>query len=70
MTLTVDNSLINQEDSLMPQGWDAAQETAWLARREQVRVRCLQEYSSSPWHQAKAARDPQYWNNFYVGQAL
>ena len=39
-----------------------------LERLEQVRVACVEEYSSNPLHQARAAKDPNYWNSFSIGQ--
>lgn len=38
-------------------------------RRELVRRECVEEYSSSPLWQARAAGNPDYWKRFYVGQA-
>lgn len=40
-----------------------------LAQVERVRQRCVAEFSSSPLYQARAAKDPEYWNTFYVGRA-
>lgn len=37
---------------------------------ERVRQRCVAEYSSSPLWQQRAAKDPDYWNRFYVGRAI
>lgn len=37
-------------------------------QREQVRQRLVAEHSSSPLYQARAAKDPDYWNTFYLGQ--
>lgn len=37
--------------------------------REQVRQRCVAEYLSSPLWQQGAAKNPEYWNRFYVGRA-
>lgn len=37
------------------------------ARLEQVRLRLVAIYSSSPLYQARAAKDPEYWNKFSVG---
>nr|WP_228215883.1 hypothetical protein [Aromatoleum toluclasticum] len=39
-------------------------------QREQVRQRCVKEFSSSPLYQARAEKDPEYWNTFYVGRVL
>lgn len=38
------------------------------SRQEQVRLRLVAEYSSNPLYQARAAKDPDYWNTFYLGQ--
>lgn len=41
---------------------------ALALQREQVRLRLVAEYSSNPLYQARAAKDPDYWNTFYLGQ--
>lgn len=38
-------------------------------KRERVRQQCVEEYSSSPLYQARAAKDPNYWKEFSIGQA-
>lgn len=42
-----------------------------IARREeqheQARLRSVAVFSSSPLYQARAAKDPEYWNKFSVG---
>ena len=38
------------------------------AHEERVRVRLVAEYSSSPLWIARAAKDPDFWKNFSVGQ--
>jgi len=68
MTLEEMNLLIAEGDPLMPEGWNEERELKEREHREQVRLRCVEEYSSNPLHQARAAKDPNYWNNFYVGR--
>lgn len=68
MTLKLDNLLMEEEDPLMPAGWNEEQELEWRKHRELVRLQSVEEYSSCPLRQALAAKDPQYWNNFSVGQ--
>ncbi len=48
--------------------WTDEERAANLAQREQVRQQCVAEYSSSPLWQQRAAKDPEYWNRFYVGR--
>ena len=38
----------------------------WREERERVRQRCVKLFSASPLYQARAAKDPQYWDNFSV----
>jgi hypothetical protein len=68
MTLEEMQLLIDEGDPLIPPGWDLARCLQEVEHREQVRLRCVKEYSSNPSHQARAAKDPNYWNNFYVGR--
>ena len=68
MTLEEMNLLIVEGDPLMPEGWNEERELKEREHREQVRLRCVKEYSSNPLYQARAAKDPNYWNNFYVGR--
>jgi len=72
MTSTQDNSLVEiicpfdgvpVLERLTPQEIQRRAE-----QRELVRLQCVAEYSSSPLHQARAAKDPAYWTNFSVGQ--
>ena len=56
------------EDPLAEYAFNEDQLKTWHAHRESVRLQCVEEYSSNLLWQAKAAKDPQYWNNFYVGQ--
>lgn len=47
----------------------SAEEVAgWRRHRELVRQQCVRECSSSPIYQARAAKDPDYWKNFSMGQ--
>jgi len=43
------------------------QEAKWAEQQEQVRQRCVAVFSSSPLYQARAAKDPEYWDKFSVG---
>ena len=49
--------------------WTEAEKEANRAHRERGRVACGEDYSSNPLHQARAAKDPDYWNSFSIGQA-
>lgn len=40
---------------------------AWEEQRERVRLRSVAEFSSSPLYQARADKDPTYWDKFSVG---
>lgn len=68
MTLEEINLLIAEGDPLMPPDWNMDKERALQEQREQVRQRCVAEFSSSPLYQARAAKDPAYWSKFYVGR--
>ena len=60
--------LIAEGDPLMPKGWTVEREQALRAHLEQVRQVCVAEYSSNPLYQAMAAKNPDYWKTFSVGQ--
>jgi hypothetical protein len=62
-------SLIAEGDPLTPPDWNMEKELQLREHRERVRQQCVAEYSSSPLWQARAAKDPEYWNKFSVGQA-
>lgn len=48
--------------------WKATEKDVELAlKREQVRLRLVKELSSAPLYQARAAKDPEYWNTLYLG---
>jgi hypothetical protein len=36
-------------------------------QRERVRLRSVAEFASSPLYQARAEKDPTYWDNFLIG---
>ena len=70
MTSTNENLL----ESEMPDPWtgpslmSTEEKAVWELQREQVRIRLVEAHSSSPLYQARAAKDPEYWNKFYIGQ--
>ncbi len=68
MTLDLASLGTIPEDGLAENAWNAAQRAAMEEHREQVRLRCVAEYSSSHLWQQRAAKDPEYWNRFYVGR--
>lgn len=68
MTLEEMQLLIDEGDPSVPKGWTISDFLKAREHREQVRLRCVKEYSSNPLYQARAAKDPNYWNNFYVGR--
>jgi hypothetical protein len=47
---------------------DAHHMKEWQQQREQVRLRLVAEFSSAPLYQARAAKDPEYWNTFSIGR--
>lgn len=49
---------------------DARHTQEWQEQREQVRQRLVAEHSSAPLYQARAAKDPEYWNKFSIGQVV
>lgn len=72
MTSQLDNSLVQiicPFDGVTVLEVLTQQEIARRAEhREQVRQVCVAEYSSNPLHQARAAKDPDYWKRFSVGR--
>ena len=59
--------LLATDDPLAENAFPKELRDRWREEREQVRQRCVKLFSSSPLYQARAAKDPHYWNNFYVG---
>ena len=55
-------------DPLTPKDWTWADALKERAHRELVRQCCVEEYSQSQLWQARAAKDPHYWDTFYVGR--
>ena len=68
MTLEEFNLLMEEGDPLMPKDFTWEQFQAMEEHREQVRQRCVAEYSSSPLWMQRAEKDPEYWKTFYVGR--
>jgi len=70
--MTLENN--NLFDPLMEDPWTgpnlmSTQEREELdAQQEQVRQRLVAAHSSNPLYQARAEKDPEYWNKFYLGQ--
>jgi hypothetical protein len=60
-------ALIAEGDPLTPPDWTLERERQRLEQRERVRRRCVTQYSTSPLYRARAARNPRYWDTFYVG---
>ncbi|MAC33791.1 MAG: hypothetical protein CME38_09355 [Haliea sp.] len=68
MTSVPISTLIAERDPLTPPDWNEEKERQAQEQRKQVRQRCAEEYSSSPLWQARAERDPEYWNKFSPGR--
>lgn len=69
--LIEDDSLTDLTDPFTGKPWTTSEIQAiekGRKKRELVRLRCVEEYSSSPLYQAMAAKDPEYWKNFSTGQ--
>lgn len=62
-------SLIAEGDPLMPKDFDLETQRQVLDQVEAVRQRCVQAFSAAPLYAARAAKDPDYWKRFSVGQA-
>ena len=67
MTWEEINSLIAEGDPLMPKDWNLEKQRHLQEQRERVRLRSVAEFSSSPLYQARAEKDPTYWDNFLIG---
>nr|WP_143104272.1 hypothetical protein [Nitrosospira multiformis] len=68
MTSTEENSSDDWVCPLTGQRFSAAQMKEWDEQRERVRQQVVAEFSSSPLYQARAEKDPEYWNTFSVGR--
>lgn len=69
-TLTQDNFLIDPIDPLSGKPWTPSEIQSMQEgrrRRELVRQRLVAEFSCAPLYQARAAKDPEYWNKFSIG---
>lgn len=62
--------LMQTEDPLAENAFPKELRDKWREERELVRQHCVKLFSSSPLYQARAAKDPEYWNTFYVGRAI
>ena len=76
-TDTTDNSLVELEDPLTGEKFFMTQEKyqarqlaikAIEEQREELRKRLVAIHSTSPIYQARAERDPEYWDKFYLGR--
>ena len=47
--------------------WSENEKSVYEARCELVRQYCVAGYSTNPSHQARAAKDPEYWARFSIG---
>ena len=59
--------LLATDDPLAEGAFPEELRAQWREERERVRRHCVKVFSASPLYQARAAKDPHYWNNFYVG---
>ena len=50
-------------DHLDPIGPDGLSESQWQEQYVLVKACCVAMYSKIPLHQARAAKDPNYWRN-------
>ncbi|HRH79458.1 MAG TPA: hypothetical protein PLW81_00250 [Thiobacillaceae bacterium] len=66
-TSTDFNSLIAEGDPLTPPDWDEEKERQMRVRRELVKAQCVEQFSSSPFYQARAEHDPEFWDWFCNG---
>lgn len=67
MTSQTDDSLIDEDDPLGLTQPPSLQALEWLKHRELVRQQYVELFSSAPLYQARAAKDPEYWNKFSIG---
>ncbi len=67
----LDYSWIEAGDPFTGKPWSESEILAMREgqkKQELVRQQCVEQYSSSPLYQARAAKDPDYWKNFSTGQ--
>lgn len=70
MTSTTINSSIGTEHlSTRTDLTESQKEVMGRVRGELVRRVCVEQYSSNPLWQARAAGNPEFWKHFSVGQA-
>lgn len=62
MTSTTNNLKISSDDHLDPIGPDGLRESQYQEKYERARRHCVELLYSSPLHQARAAKNPNYWN--------
>jgi hypothetical protein len=67
--MTTENDAVpyDKDDPLKLTRPRTPKQIAWAKLQEQVRQQCVEECSSSPLYQARAAKDPDYWKNFSMG---
>lgn len=67
MTSSDNSSFTETEDPLAENALTPEQKRIWFAHLERVRQHYVALYSSNPLHQARAAKDPNYWKHFSMG---
>ncbi len=68
MTSPSIEQLIAEGDPLTPPDWNDEKARALRAHNELVRQQCVAEYSKHPLWQERAAKTPDFWKTFSVGQ--
>jgi hypothetical protein len=66
MTLDEEFLSIKVDDPLAENAYPEELCQRLAERLERVRQQSVALYSSSPLYQARAAKDPDYWNKFYI----
>ena len=67
MTSTAVSSLTLMADELAKNALTKQQRETLRAERERVKARFVELCSSNPLYQARAAKDPEFWNKYSVG---
>ena len=62
-----EDSSIDWDDPLGLNASPTQEDLEFREQLERARIRSVAVFSSSPLYQARAAKDPEYWNKFYVG---